>query len=376
MYPIIDELSTDRAQNGKVVGFLSIGAYFREIIRDTLPVGSNGMIIVVENTCTETFTYQIDGPNVTYHGIYDQHEKKYDRLVLSSLLTELSNADTGDSVYTGVPIEKEICPYTMHLYTSKNATIFMLVTLLSFATLAILFIVYDSRVERRQAKVLSSAVRSSDLVSSLFPSSVQEHLYDANTTEERISNGLFGNLLMKRTATSVESSTPVDAAEKEGSVVGNPIATLYPETTVMFADIKGFTNWSALRQPNEVFHLLESIYGAFDTLAKSFGVFKVETIGDTYVAVSGLPIPRKNHAIVMARFSKACIEKMIEVCDRLAETLGPVRFIFLILMLFELRRNAHTFLSLFSQTTSLGYERVGDTSGVEFGSNNSGSIAW
>jgi hypothetical protein len=323
--------------DGTVVGLFSLGVYFREIIRDVLPPGTNGMIIVVDNACTETFTYQIDGPNVTYLGIYDQHDTKYDALGVTSTLTELSNSNTEESFYDGVPLDEEYCPYTLRLYpskqmesyyTSSNATIFPFVTLLSFAVLAVLFFAYDSRVERRQTKVLSSAVRSSALVSSLFPLSVQEHLYDTrkkgNTPKRR-----FGDIIMQRTATTTcEDDTNMHAVENDGAVVGDAIATLYPETTVMFADIRGFTNWSSSRPPNEVFLLLESIYGAFDKLAKSFGVFKVETIGDTYVAVSGLPLPRTNHAVLMSRFAKACIEKMADVCERLAETLGSVRPLF------------------------------------------------
>jgi class 3 adenylate cyclase len=107
--------------------------------------------------------------------------------------------------------------------------------------------------------------------------------------------------------------------------VGGPIAKLYPETTVMFADIKGFTKWSASREPTQVFHLLETLYGAFDQLAKLYGVFKVETIGDTYVAVVGLPTPRKNHAVIIAKFAKKCLEKMTELTQELEEVLGLVR---------------------------------------------------
>jgi len=68
-----------------------------------------------------------------------------------------------------------------------------------------------------------------------------------------------------------------------------PIAAFYPETTVMFADIAGFTAWSSTREPFQVFQLLETIYGAFDTIAKQRRVFKVETVGDCYVAVAGAP---------------------------------------------------------------------------------------
>jgi hypothetical protein len=52
---------------------------------------------------------------------------------------------------------------------------------------------------------------------------------------------------------------------------------------VLFADIAGFTAWCSPREPSEVFHLLEAIFYVFDTLAKSLGVYKIETIGDCYV---------------------------------------------------------------------------------------------
>jgi class 3 adenylate cyclase len=71
--------------------------------------------------------------------------------------------------------------------------------------------------------------------------------------------------------------------------VSPPVADLYPEATVMFADISGFTAWSSVREPTQVFTLLETLYGSFDAIARKRGVFKVETIGDSYVAVVGLP---------------------------------------------------------------------------------------
>ena len=52
----------------------------------------------------------------------------------------------------------------------------------------------------------------------------------------------------------------------------------------MFADLAGFTTWSARKTPAQVFELLETIYSAFDSIAASRNVFKVETIGDCYLA--------------------------------------------------------------------------------------------
>ena len=92
----------------------------------------------------------------------------------------------------------------------------------------------------------------------------------------------------------------------------------------MFADISGFTAWSSVREPSQVFTLLECIYNSFDVLARKSKVFKVETIGDCYVAVCGLPNPRKDHALVMARYAYACLGGMRELTNKLEVTLGYV----------------------------------------------------
>jgi hypothetical protein len=58
-------------------------------------------------------------------------------------------------------------------------------------------------------------------------------------------------------------------------------------------------------------------------IAKRRRVFKVETVGDCYVAVTGLPEARKDHAVVMARFAKDCMKKMNELTKQLITVLGP-----------------------------------------------------
>jgi class 3 adenylate cyclase len=102
-----------------------------------------------------------------------------------------------------------------------------------------------------------------------------------------------------------------------------PIADLFPETTIMFADLVGFTAWSSVREPAQVFTLLETVYHAFDMIAKQRRIFKVETVGDCYVAVAGLPEPRKDHAVAMVKFGQECLKKLGELTKRLEVELGP-----------------------------------------------------
>ena len=68
---------------------------------------------------------------------------------------------------------------------------------------------------------------------------------------------------------------------------------------------------------------METVYRAFDKEAKKRGVFKVETVGDCYVAVTGLPEPKDDHAIIMARFARDCMTRMNELSHQLEVTLGP-----------------------------------------------------
>jgi class 3 adenylate cyclase len=103
----------------------------------------------------------------------------------------------------------------------------------------------------------------------------------------------------------------------------DPIADLFPDTTIMFADIAGFTAWSSEREPSQVFQLLESVYYAFDSVARQMKVFKLETIGDCYVAATGLPEPDKDHAVSMTRFAFECLQRMKETTRKLEISLGP-----------------------------------------------------
>jgi class 3 adenylate cyclase len=84
----------------------------------------------------------------------------------------------------------------------------------------------------------------------------------------------------------------------------------------------GFTQWSSEREPEDVFMLLETLYGAYDAIATKRGVFKVETIGDCYMACTGLPDPQPDHAYRMTKFAIHCQSKTALILHQLKEKLG------------------------------------------------------
>ncbi len=81
----------------------------------------------------------------------------------------------------------------------------------------------------------------------------------------------------------------------EKNIAGN-----YPESTVLFSDLVGFTKMSSEKTAGELVLLLNSLFTKFDQRAEDLGLEKIKTIGDAYMAVGGLPIPRADHADIVA----------------------------------------------------------------------------
>ena len=91
------------------------------------------------------------------------------------------------------------------------------------------------------------------------------------------------------------------------------IAEAYPATTVVFADIVGFTPFARHTPPRDVVGLLDGLFTTFDGLAERHGLEKIKTIGDAYMAVAGAPTPREDHAVAAIAFGRAMIEAVGDV---------------------------------------------------------------
>ncbi|MEY4593821.1 MAG: hypothetical protein RIQ47_231 [Bacteroidota bacterium] len=86
------------------------------------------------------------------------------------------------------------------------------------------------------------------------------------------------------------------------------IAETFPEVTVLFADIVGFTQMSTTMAPRQLVNMLNDIFGRFDELAEQFHLEKIKTIGDCYMVVGGVPDRSPTHCQQVADFGLAAIE--------------------------------------------------------------------
>jgi len=74
------------------------------------------------------------------------------------------------------------------------------------------------------------------------------------------------------------------------------IADVYPETTVLFTDLVAFTPWTQRNEATRVAEVLDDLFSRFDAIVAATGLEKIKTIGDSYMAVSGAPDRRADHA--------------------------------------------------------------------------------
>ncbi|MDR3500989.1 MAG: adenylate/guanylate cyclase domain-containing protein [Legionella sp.] len=88
------------------------------------------------------------------------------------------------------------------------------------------------------------------------------------------------------------------------------IADEYPQASVMFADIINFSELTEQLGPKKTVTILNKLFAELDGITEKYHVEKVKTIGDNYMAVSGVPVQTTRHAINMANYSLAVLERM------------------------------------------------------------------
>jgi len=81
------------------------------------------------------------------------------------------------------------------------------------------------------------------------------------------------------------------------------IAEKFESVSVLFADIVGFTALSEMLPAEDLVEWLNVVYSEIDRLVQVHDVEKIRTIGDGYMAASGVPFPREDHAVALTELA-------------------------------------------------------------------------
>jgi class 3 adenylate cyclase len=110
-----------------------------------------------------------------------------------------------------------------------------------------------------------------------------EQQHDALKAEKKKSDDLLLNIL------------PAEVAE-ELKQTGTTKAQHFDHVSVLFTDFVNFTQISEELTPDELVQALHQCFQAFDEIMERNGLEKIKTIGDAYLAVSGMPVANERHA--------------------------------------------------------------------------------
>ena len=140
----------------------------------------------------------------------------------------------------------------------------------------------------------------------------QQHTNKLLSKEKQRSDDLLLNIL------------PAEVAE-ELKNKGSAEARLYDNVTVMFTDFVNFTKAGETMEPGQLIGELDTCFKAFDEILNKHHVEKIKTIGDAYLAVSGLPAANPNHAKDMVAASIEIRDYMLNRRSELGDNTFEIR---------------------------------------------------
>lgn len=104
----------------------------------------------------------------------------------------------------------------------------------------------------------------------------------------------------ERSETLLRNILPATVARRLKGHAHSVIADKYEEASILFADMAGFTARASDTPPDDLVRFLNRVFTDFDRLVEQHRLEKIKTTGDAYIVVSGVPMPRPDHAEALA----------------------------------------------------------------------------
>jgi len=144
---------------------------------------------------------------------------------------------------------------------------------------------------------------------------------DEQTSRARFKSNVRVHKIEKQVADVLDTLLPpliVKELRSQTALAGNLPSHEFKKATITQSDLAGFTQLSATKQPHEVVGFMGDLFGAFDRLADVFKVYKIETIGDAYIAgMAEQPLTETNSVVAVVKFGLAMIQATKKWADNL-----------------------------------------------------------
>lgn len=151
--------------------------------------------------------------------------------------------------------------------------------------------------------------RISHILEKKFLWDTNEKQLDEIKSERQKSEDLLLNILPKSIAERL----------KEGA---KSCAERFDDVSILFADINGFTSLSEKVSAYSLVDLLNEIFSEFDKLTDKYGIEKIKTIGDCYMAAAGVPKKIPNHSELICKLAMDMMNEIPNLCKKLDIKIG------------------------------------------------------
>lgn len=178
--------------------------------------------------------------------------------------------------------------------------------------------------QQKNQKLLAVSIGTASLLLALLAFGLyRRNEYIKNSSkiievEKGRSDNLLLNILPEETAKELKQSGRVKAKK-------------FDSVTVLFADFLDFTKSAENLTPEELIKTLDHYFSNFDKIIEKYGVEKIKTVGDCYMAAAGLPFPSEDHAekmlmaaLEMTEFVTRSRKHMVFFDVRIGLSSGPV----------------------------------------------------
>lgn len=254
--------------NNQLNGTTSIVFSWDSMFKDMIPSSISSLYLVFSSP-TLTYTWEVTNGVVNLLGKGDFHDSDYDKYQ-RNIAIDISTMHFSLNIYPSKT-------WVQSFYTTQPQTLTVVIVSV-IVIIALFFLALDYLQSKNSSNLEDDLTYKGGIIDQLFPSNVQDKLFNRKKSSKKF-NGCAECVDSSDSNLRLSSYLNISSSkrglcmwyndiEKEVLSKDNPIAENYENSTVLFADLAGFTSWCSDKTPEDVFRLLEGVFASFDRRAR------------------------------------------------------------------------------------------------------------